>query len=57
MDWPVPPRPLPRAHSLKLLQLTHQLRLLLRSHAGKNGALDQDLGAQGEGRGAEAATE
>lgn len=34
------------AHSLKLLQLAHQFRLLLRSHAGKDSALDQDLGAQ-----------
>ena len=48
-------RPLPRRHSLKLLQFTHQLCLLLGSHAGKDGALDQDLGAQGDRGGAEAA--
>lgn len=49
------PLSLPHVHSLKLLQLTHQLCLLLRSHTGKDGALNQDLGAQGGG-GAEAAT-
>lgn len=50
-----PRRPLPHRHSLKLLQFTHQLCLLLGSHAGKDGALDQDLGAQGDRGGAEAA--
>lgn len=40
-------------HSLELLQLAHQLCLLLRGHAGKDSALDQDLECR-EGR-AEAA--
>ena len=35
-------------YSLKLLELTNQLCLLLRSHAGKDSALDQDLRAQGD---------
>lgn len=43
--WPT------RKHSLELLQFTHQLCLLLGRHAGKDGALDQHLGAQGGGRG------
>lgn len=46
-SWTRPhPGSLAHVHSLKLLQLAHQLRLLLRSHAGKYSALDQDLGAQ-----------
>lgn len=40
-----------RKHSLELLQFTHQLCLLLGRHTGKDGALDQHLGAQGGGRG------
>lgn len=53
MEAPAPagrPHPiLNMEHSLELLQFTHQLCLLLRGHAGKDGALDQHLGTRGQG--------
>lgn len=42
-DALAPRRPLAHRYSLELLQLTHQLGLLLGGHAGEDSALDQDL--------------
>lgn len=43
-------------YALEFLELTHQLRLLLGSHAGEDRALDQDLRAREEGTAEAAAT-